>query len=171
MEDNKDFEISEDVLKMMQEAHREPTQEELEIQRQESEKELKAKGFLPKNPELKETPSSPQEIVEANPRQFIIEECIPACQELWSKNIYTFMASDHLNEGQCWIEVVLDSLSDENKEILYQLEGEDVIKYSYHKDCANFGVKHVGLEGQQRLLELAQEFKMQDVPKNQAWLS
>ena len=30
------------------------------------------------------------EEVENNPEQFIMTECIPACKELWSKNIYTF---------------------------------------------------------------------------------
>ncbi len=145
--------------------------EEIERQRIDKAKELESKGFLPENDEYAEEISVSQETVESNPRQFIIEECIPACQELWSKNIYTFMVSDHLNEGQCWIEIVYDSLSDENKEIFMQLESEDIIKFSYHSGCVNFGVKCVGIEGQQKLLELAKMFKMQDVPKEQAWIS
>ncbi len=147
------------------------TPEEIEKKRQERAKELESKGFLPENDELNETMTSPQEIVESNPRRFIIEECIPACQELWSKNIYTFMVSDHLNEGVCWVEIVFDSLSDENKEVYMQIIGEDIVKFSYHEGCVNLGVKCVGLEGQQKLLELAKLFKMQDVPKNQAWIS
>ena len=48
----------------------------------------KQEGFLPLNDEYSETMASPMEEVESNPRKFIIEECIPACKELWRKNIY-----------------------------------------------------------------------------------
>jgi hypothetical protein len=150
---------------------REKTPEEIEEEKKKRAQELAEKGFLPENEGYHETMSSPQEYVEANPRQFIIEECIPACEELWKKNIYTFMVSDHLNEGECWIEIVYDSLSDENKKIYDKLSGEDVIKFSYHKGTINIGVNKVGLEGQQRLLELAQQFQMQDVPEYQAYIT
>ena len=169
--DDNDFEINDDVMKILYEADRKLTPEEIEKNRQKRAKDLESKGFLPENAEFSETMSSPQEIVESNPRKFIIEECIPACQELWSKNIYTFMASDHLNEGGCWIEIILDSLSEDNKAVFTQLTGDDIIKFSYHKGCINFGVKCVGTKGQQKLLELAKQFKMQDVPKYQAWIS
>ena len=121
-------------------------------------------GFLPENQEYAETMTSPQEDVEKYPRKYIIEECIPACIELWKKNIYTFMVSDHLNKGQCWIEIIFDNLSQENKDIFMNLEGEDIIKYSYHPGTVNFGVNCVGKEGQEKLLSIAKEFKMQDVP-------
>lgn len=152
-------------------AFQEPTQEEIEKRKLERAKELERKGFLPENDGYSETMTSPQEMVEANPRRYIIEECIPACIELWNKNIYTFMVSDHLNEGVCWIEVVADSFSDENKEIYAQLEGDDVVKFSYHSGTLNFGVECVGKVGQEKLLELAKQFKMQDVPYNQAYVS
>ncbi len=171
-EDEFEYEFEDEVNDEFKEAlqlidFHELTAEEKEQQA----KELAEKGFLPKNEELDETPSSPQEMVEKNPRKFIIEECIPACQELWSKNIYTFMVSDHLNEGECWIEIILDGLSDENKEIYANLSGSDVIKFSYHPGAINFGVKAVGKEGQAKLLELAKQFKMQDVPATQAYIS
>lgn len=166
---NDDFVFDEELIKRL--IPSELTEEEREIRKQERAKELESKGFLPENEEFSETMSSPQEEVENNPKRFIIEECIPACQELWKKNIYTFMVSDHLNEGVCWIEVLFDSLSDENKEIFFQLSGEDVIRFTYHKGAINFGVKCVGKEGQIRLLELAKMFKMQDVPENQAYIS
>lgn len=145
-------------------------EEKVEEKRRYSE-ELAQKGFLPINDELEETPHSEQEEVEQHPRRYIIEECIPACQELWSKNIYTYMVSDHLNENVCWIEVIFDSLSEENKKILQELSGDDVIKFSYHKGCANFGVKKVGKEGQECLKALAQKFKMQDVPADLAYIT
>ena len=128
------------------------------------------KGFLPCNPEYDEVISCSQEEVEKNPKRFIIEECIPACEELWSKNIYTFMVSDYLNDG-CWIEVFMDSLSDENKKIYAELKGEDILKFSYHVGTINFGVKYVGELGRQKLLELAKQFKMQDVPQQLAYIS
>ena len=169
--DEDDLEIGENIMNLLGRVDISP--EEIKKRKQEQEKELESKGFLPRNDELNETRSSLQEEVEQNPKQFIIEECLPACQELWSKNIYTFMASDHLNEGKCWIEIKFDNLSDENKDIFKQLAGDDVIKFAYHAGCVNFGVKHVGKKGQQRLLELAKQFKMQDVPKDegQSWLT
>lgn len=45
----------------------------------------KKKGFLPKNESYCETMSSPQEEVEKNPEQYIIQEFLSACQELWKK--------------------------------------------------------------------------------------
>jgi len=160
-----------DDIDLSQFGFHEPTEEEIEERKIKHAKELEEKGFLPENEGYSETMTSPQEDVEANPRQFIIEECIPACEELWSKNIYTYMVSDHVNKGVCWIEIIYDSLSDENKQIYKELSGDDVIKFSYHTGAINFGVNKVGLEGQQRLLELAKRFKMQDVPKYQAYIT
>lgn len=147
------------------------TPEELAFENERYKEEILSKGFLPINDELNETMSSSMEVVEKEPRRFIIEECIPACEELWKKNIYTFMVSDHLNEGECWIEVKFDNLSDENKEIFSLLDGDDIIKFSYHKGCVNFGIKCVGLEGQEKLLEFAKQFKMQDVPYGEAYIT
>lgn len=44
------------------------------------------------------------------------------------KNIYTFMVSDHLNEGRNGAEVILDNLSDGNEGVFAQLEGENITK-------------------------------------------
>lgn len=147
------------------------TEEEKRMEREKYKREVLEKGFLPVNDGYNETMHTSMEYVEANPREFIIEECVPACCELWNKNIYTFMVSDHLNEGVCWIEVISKNLSDENKEIFNSLEGEDVVKFSYHKGCVNFGINTVGERGQKRLLELAQNFKMQDVPYGEAYIT
>ncbi len=46
----------------------EPTQEEIEKRKKERAKELEHKGFLPENEGYSETMTSPQEMVEANPR-------------------------------------------------------------------------------------------------------
>lgn len=149
----------------------EPTLEEIEQRKKERAIELEKKGFLPENEGYCETMSSPQEDVEKNPEQYIIQECLPACRELWEKNIYTIMVSDHLNEGVCWIEMNVDSLSEENKDIYLDFSDDEAIKFSYHNGTINFGVRCVGKEGQRRLLELARRFQMQDVPKEQAYIS
>ena len=173
MENNKFNENDQDdqVAKFLAKFDRIKTSEEIEKEKEEYKKEILSKGFLPINDELNETMNSSVEAVEKNPRTFIIEECVPACKELWEKNIYTFMVSNHLNEGVCWIEVILDNLSDENKRIFAQLEGEDIIKFSYHEGSVNFGVKCVGAQAQARLLELAQKFQMQDVPYGEAYIT
>lgn len=151
--------------------YHEPTPEEKEKIKKERAIELEKKGFLPENEGYSETMTSPQEEVEKNPTQFIIQECLPACQELWRKNIYTFMVSDHLNEGICWIEIVADSLSEENKDIYLEMTDDEAVKFSYHSGTINFGVRSVGKEGQEKLLELAKKFQMQDVPKEQAYIT
>lgn len=168
---NNEFNEDDQITEILAQFNRVKTSEEIEKEKEEYRKEILSKGFLPINDEFNETMNSSMEDVEKNPRTFIIEECIPACKELWKKNIYTFMVSDHLNEGVCWIEVIVDNLSDENKEIFTQLEGEDIIKFSYHKGCINFGVNSVGSQAQKRLLELSQKFQMQDVPHGEAYIT
>ena len=163
--------MTDDMSDLLERFNKIQTPEEIEQAKKEIAKEIESKGFLPLNDEYDEIPNCSQDYVENNPRQFIIEECIPACQELWSKNIYTFMVSDHQNEGECWIEVLFNNLSEENKSVYSQLNGEGVIKFSYHPGYVNFGIKCVGVEGQQKLLELAKMFKMQDVPQIEAWIS
>ena len=93
-----DIEITDDVLKRF---YQEETEEAKEERIKKEREDIERRGYLPVNDEFEETMTSPQEVVEKNPRKYIIEECIPACKELWSKNIYTFMVSDHLNDGEC----------------------------------------------------------------------
>ncbi len=81
------------------------------------------------------------------------------------------MVSDHLNENVCWIELYIDALSEENKKIYQDLDPNNVIKFSYHQGCINFGVNSVGKDGQLKLLEIAKMFKMQDVPVHLAYLT
>lgn len=130
-----------------------------------------SKGFLPKDDQYHEVIQTLQEEVESNPQRYIIKECIPACKELWSKNIYTFMVSDYLNEGECWIEIALNALSNENKEVYDNLSGDDLKKFSYHEGTVNFGVTKVGEKGQSELYDLARQFKMQDVVEGFAYIS
>ncbi len=110
-----------------------------------------------------------QEEVEMNPRKWIIEECILACQILWKKNIYTFMCSDGLDQN-AWIELELDCLSEENLAILEEIKSEYPC-YKYHEGCINIPVKGKGMDAQRELVKIASRFVMQDVPSKYAIIS
>lgn len=101
-----------------------------------------------------------QETVEKEPRGFIAEEEIPACKELWSKNIYTRMSGLPYEDGESWIEIYLEQLSDENKKIARRIGDTK----SRGRDRCLIRTEHVGENGQLKLLKLAQKLKMQDVP-------
>lgn len=110
-----------------------------------------------------------QETVERNPEKYIIKECIPACKILWSKNIYTFMCSDQLDEN-AWIEFEIDTLSEENKEVLEELKKE--YKFvNYHEGCVYIAVNGKGKKALLELINIASRFRMQDVPKKYATIS
>lgn len=110
-----------------------------------------------------------QQSVEAEPRRWIIEECIPACKILWDKNIYTFMCSDGLDRN-AWIELELENLSAENKGILEQIKKEYEC-YQYHSGCINIAVSGKGAKASQELIKIANRFVMQDVPAKYATIS
>ena len=107
-----------------------------------------------------------QEDVEMNPRRWIIEECVPACEILWSKNIYTFMCSDGLDRN-AWIELEIECLSPENKGILEQIKREYHC-YQYHEGCINIPVEGKGAKAQAELIKIAERFVIQDVPTKYA---
>ncbi len=114
-------------------------------------------------------PRTGQEQVEMEPERWIIPECIPACKILWSKNIYTFMCSDRVDDN-AWIEIDLDNLSLENKAIMEEIKNE----YScvpYHPGCLYFSVKGMGYKAAQELIKIAERFVMQDVPDKEACIS
>ena len=108
-----------------------------------------------------------QEIVEETPERFIVPECIPACKELWRKNIHTFMVCDDLDQSgevlTSWIEVADEQLSEENLRILRSFEGRKNVRiFHYHPRCTNFEVPFVGKKAQDELLKLAKEFVEQE---------
>lgn len=101
-----------------------------------------------------------QEIVEGNPKGFVAEEEIPASKILWEKNIYTRMSGLPYEDGYSWIEIYFQQLSSENKEIAQRIGDNQ----SRGRDRCLIQTEHVGSNGQRELLNLAKEFKMQDVP-------
>lgn len=124
---------------------------------------------LPDNIEYEGAPRVSQEMVEENPRRWIIEECVPACQILWDKNIYTYMCSDALDRN-AWIELEIECLSSENRKILEELKKEYNC-YQYHYGCLNIEVNGKGKKAQQELMKIAQRFVLQDVPSKYALYS
>lgn len=114
-------------------------------------------------------PRVSQQDVEESPRRWIIEECVPACEILWSKNIYTFMCSDRLDKN-AWIELKLSNLSSENLDILRELCNEYHC-YQYHEGCLNISVDGMGKKAQKELINIANRFVMQDVPVGEATYS
>ena len=168
-----EFEYDDEALKHIEEEEKKyseaTTDEEIEkVELEEAEK-LRNDGFLPKNPEYYGTMTSPMVEVENFPKEYVIEECIPACKVLWSKNIYTFMTSDFYDKGVCWIEIKEKDLSAKNRKIYDSMTGPDVYKFVKHPGAICFGVTKVGRAGQRRLTELAENFVMQDVPQGEAY--
>lgn len=123
---------------------------------------------LADNKQYEGAPRVTQEMVEAEPRRWIIEECVPACQILWDKNIYTFMCSDSIDRD-AWIELELDCLSEENLAILEEIRKEYPC-YQYHQGCINIMVPGMGRKAQEELIKVANRFKIQDVPSLYATL-
>lgn len=121
---------------------------------------------LANNKEYEGAPRVSQQVVEENPRRWIIEECVPACQILWDKNIYTFMCSDGI-DNDSWIELEIDCLSEENKAILEQIK-EEYVCFPYHPGCLSILVKGKGRKAQEELINMANRFVMQDVPSKHA---
>ena len=124
---------------------------------------------LADNREYEGAPRVSQQMVEEEPRRWIIEECVPACQILWDKNIYTFMCSDGI-DFDAWIELELECLSPENRAILEEIRQEYVC-YQYHEGCLNISVPGKGKKAQEELIKIANRFKMQDVPSKYATYS
>ena len=148
-------------------------EEMLRTNREENERYIEEKtrrlGILPTSERYSPVMVAPMEDVEANPERFIMTECLPACRILWDKNIYTFMVSDAQNE-EAWIELFADGLSDDNKEYLVNLEEKGVHIFSYHQGTISFGVGCFGEKAQQKLIEIANGFEMQDVCKSLAYV-
>ena len=149
--------------------------EELLARRKEENDRRVALGVFPVAEDYQSVCPTDMEFVEANPERYIVPECIPACKELWSKNVYTFMVCDFLDleAGWAWICIKDNLLSDRNKEILASLSRIPNVKVitndSYYKNTAYIEVPFVGQAAQDALLDIAKRFEMQDVPEGYAY--
>ena len=129
---------------------------------------IQEEKYLPQSDSFGEVSHAVEEEVENNPEKYIMTECIPACKELWSKNIYTFMVSNYVGESGIWIEIY-DEISDENLKYMKSLKEKNINVDIYHEGCYRIEVNHIGQAASDLLLEICKGFKMQDVPKNIAY--
>ena len=136
-----------------------------EANRKYIEEKKKRDGILPESEKYAPVMAAPMQDVEANAERFIMTECLPACRELWKKNVYTFMVSDAQND-EAWIEVFADGLSEENKSYMLELDNKGVHVFCYHDGTISFGAGCFGKKAQDILLEISKGFQMQDVAED-----
>lgn len=101
------------------------------------------------------------ESVVDNIEEYVIPECQQACRSLWSKNIETFMASDHQDQS---LYVLITKLSNENQKIFDELSNNDKrYFFSDFRHCYGIRVKGVDEESANILNGLTEVFSIQDV--------
>lgn len=128
-----------------------------------------AKGLLPLSKLKISASHASQEDVESDPESFIDPECLPACKDLWDKNIYTFMVSDEL-ETNSWIEFPIEALSYNNRIIMLDLVAQGKATLTcYHERCVRMDASATGAKGRDELLAMTAQFEMQDVKENLAY--
>ena len=115
------------------------------------------------------------EEVVANPDEYIVPECLDACNSFWNKNIFTASCSNRSEKkdsnGNVLKYIMVSSLSDENIEIFKKLEESLPNNYRvikrYNKIYYVILISSRDLEQErdfdsQKLLSLAAPFEMQD---------
>ena len=115
------------------------------------------------------------EEVVANPDEYIVPECLDACNSFWNKNIFTASCSNRSEKkdsnGNVLKYIMVNSLSDENIEIFKKLEESLPNNYRvikrYNKIYYVILISSRDLEQErdfdsQKLLSLAAPFEMQD---------
>lgn len=105
------------------------------------------------------------EYVIENPQEYIIPECMPACNHLWEKNMETFMVSNYDND---YLYVILDNLSDENIAIIEDLSKVDT-RYFWDEFRHYWGIRVNGVskESSEELAKLTNVFVLQDTKRYQ----
>lgn len=125
--------------------------------------------YMEKSQWFSEVSHANQEDVETTPERFIMTECIPACRELWKKNIYTFMVSNYTDDSIIWVEIYSE-LSEENKKYLNSLKNKQITLNVFHEGCYQIGINHIGNYASELLELICKGFSMQEVPKNIAYI-
>ena len=95
-----------------------------------------------------------------NPNEYIIPQCLPACEILWNKNIETFMVSNNEDDH---LYVLLTNISEDNKNLLDYLIQQDS-RYFFDHYRSTYGFKSEGVDkaAASELSTLANQLKMQD---------
>lgn len=104
--------------------------------------------------------------IEYEPEAYVIEECLDACKILWAKNIYTYMCSE-FTDYNTWILIPIDYLSPENMDVVSSFFGVNV---ELQTNFIKLVVDGHGDRARAKMIELASQFKIQDVPENGAYV-
>ena len=100
------------------------------------------------------------EDVMANPEEYIILQCLPACRALWDKNIETFMVSNNDDED---LYVLLTHVSDENMAIFNQMKQQDPrFVFDGYRNTIGIAVKGNNDSSMHELQGLTEVFRIQD---------
>lgn len=100
------------------------------------------------------------EDVMANPEEYIISQCLPACRSLWDKNIETFMVSNDDDED---LYVLLTHVSNENMAIFNQMKQQDPrFIFDGYRNTIGIAVKGNNESSMHELQGLTEVFKVQD---------
>lgn len=100
------------------------------------------------------------EDVMANPEEYIIPQCLPACRALWDKNIETFMVSNNDDED---LYVLLTNVSDENMAIFNQMKQQDPrFVFDGYRNTIGIAVKGNNDSSMHELQGLTEVFRIQD---------
>ena len=100
------------------------------------------------------------EDVMANPEEYIIPQCLPACRALWDKNIETFMVSNNDDED---LYVLLTNVSDENMAIFNQTKQQDPrFVFDGYRNTIGIAVKGNNDSSMHELQGLTEVFRIQD---------
>lgn len=106
------------------------------------------------------------EQVMANPDEYIIPWCQPACRALWNKNIETFMVSNNDDKD---LYVLLANVSPENMSILKELAQSDPRYYfDSYRNTYGIAVKGMTEDSMRELLALTDVFRVQDTVRYQS---
>lgn len=106
------------------------------------------------------------EQVMANPDEYIIPACQPACRALWNKNIETFMVSNNDDKD---LYVLLSNVSPENMTILKELAQSDPRYYfDGYRNTFGIAVKGMTEDSMRELVALTEVFRIQDTVRYQS---
>lgn len=102
----------------------------------------------------------------ANPDEYIIPACQPACKALWNKNIETFMVSNNDDRD---LYVLLANVSPENVSILKELAQSDPRYYfDWFRNTFGIAVKGMTEDSMRELVALTDVFRIQDTVRYQS---
>lgn len=100
------------------------------------------------------------EEVMANPTEYIIPQCLPACRSLWSKNIETFMVSNNDDND---LYVLLTNVSPENMAVFQEMQKQDPrFIYDGYRSTIGIAVKGNDNNAMHELESLTEIFRVQD---------